>query len=347
MDAKEIIARLNEVDVYEVLLDLEANPLMTNNAIICRTICHGGDSQKLYYYFDRKVFKCFTHGCKIGNIFNLLMMVRDWDFITSYNYICRKFNFSRDIQLEERLDFSFFEKFEAMDNKQEYTPLDQRILRGFYPFYHEDWLEEYITMDTMRKFNILFNVKDYRIVIPHYNAKGELIGIRRRNLTDTDLLRGKYMPEVINGLSYTHSLGGNLYGLNGTLQPIIESKTIILFEAEKSVLQLDSYNLGLGGVALCGSSLTDGQFDILIDLISEYDIKEIIIALDKEFIEVGDKLEEFYQRKIRLNIIDKLLPYVDVSVIWDTNNLLDYKDSPTDKGSEIFEKLLKERIRID
>ncbi len=347
MDAKEVIDRLNEIDIYEILLDLEANPIMTNNAIYCRTICHGGDSQKLYYYFDRKIFKCFTHGCKIGNIFNLLMMVKNWDFITAYNYICEKFNFSREVHLEERLDFSFFEKFEAISNKWEYTPLNKNILKGYYPFYYQGWLEEHITIDTMKKFNILFNVKDYRIVIPHYNIKGELIGIRRRNLTNTDLLKGKYMPEVINGVTYSHSLGGNLYGLNNTLQYIIESKTIILFEAEKSVLQLDSYNLGLGGVALCGSSLTGGQFEILVDLINEHDIKEVVVALDKEFIEVGDKLEEFYQRKIRLNIIEKLLPYVDVSVIWDVDNLLDYKNSPTDKGSEIFKKLLTERVKTD
>ena len=38
---------------------------------------------------------------------------------------------------------------------------------------------------------------------------------------------------------------------------------------------------------------------------------------------------------------------VDVYVIWDTNNILDYKDSPSDKGKKIFEQLYKERIRLE
>ena len=41
------------------------------------------------------------------------------------------------------------------------------------------------------------------------------------------------------------------------------------------------------------------------------------------------------------------IQYVDVSVIWDTENLLGYKDSPTDLGKEIFLRLYKNRTRID
>ena len=50
--------------------------------------------------------------------------------------------------------------------------------------------------------------------------------------------------------------------------------------------------------------------------------------------------------KIRKGIIDKLTPYFTVSVVWDKHGLIGYKDSPTDKGSEIFWKLMSDRIKI-
>ena len=42
----------------------------------------------------------------------------------------------------------------------------------------------------------------------------------------------------------------------------------------------------------------------------------------------------------------RIPPSVKVSVIWDflENGLLDYKDSPTDKGKEIYLELFNDRI---
>ena len=350
MNSKEVLEILNENDIFDILTDLNADPIMTFSAIECRTICHHGEgngSHKLYYYFNNKVWKCYTHGCSIGNIFNLISMVRGWEFIESFRYVCDKFNLIGDGDFEETLDLKIFDKFNKAKEKYEYKFIDKRNLNVYYPIYHETWLEDNITIDAMKKYNIMFNVKQNRIIIPHFDIDGNLIGIRRRNLLDEEVAKGKYMPEIYNKNVYNHSLGNNIYGINCQIKDDLPSKTIILFEAEKSVLQLEGYHLGLMGGALCGSSLTDGQFKILVDLIDRLDIEEVIISLDKEYLEDGDELSEFYKRKIRENMINKLLPYVDVSVIWDTEGVLDYKDSPTDKGKKVFEELLNKRIMIN
>ena len=39
-------------------------------------------------------------------------------------------------------------------------------------------------------------------------------------------------------------------------------------------------------------------------------------------------------------------PYSHFSFIYDKEDLLNLKDSPTDRGQEIFEKLLQGRIRV-
>lgn len=36
---------------------------------------------------------------------------------------------------------------------------------------------------------------------------------------------------------------------------------------------------------------------------------------------------------------------VDVYVLWDVENLLSYKDSPIDKGKDVFERLLKIKLK--
>ena len=39
-------------------------------------------------------------------------------------------------------------------------------------------------------------------------------------------------------------------------------------------------------------------------------------------------------------------PFVSVSVLWDSTNLLSYKDSPTDKGKETLLKLMENKIYV-
>ena len=38
--------------------------------------------------------------------------------------------------------------------------------------------------------------------------------------------------------------------------------------------------------------------------------------------------------------------YCNFSLVYDMENLLDMKDSPTDKGEETFKKLLNRRIKV-
>ena len=44
--------------------------------------------------------------------------------------------------------------------------------------------------------------------------------------------------------------------------------------------------------------------------------------------------------------IQKLKQYVNVDFLWDKDNLLDEKDSPVDKGKEVFEILYSQKIPL-
>src|SRR5699024_8377578 len=144
--------------------------------------------------------------------------------------------------------------------------------------------------------------------------------------------------------NYRHMTGSNLYGLNTSRDNMEAIKTAGLFEGEKSVLALDTFYGGKGiGVGVSGANLSEFQRRILNNL----DREDGVIAFDKEFHESGDPLERFYADKIEKTIINKLKASYNVSVIWDTKDLLEYKDSPTDKGKDVWLELWDNRIRIN
>lgn len=72
-------------------------------------------------------------------------------------------------------------------------------------------------------------------------------------------------------------------------------------------------------------------------------VKEIIVAFDRQFKEIGD--EEFKQLKKKLIAINKKYGlYLKISAIFDKELITNYKDSPIDQDIETFKYLLKNRI---
>ena len=69
--------------------------------------------------------------------------------------------------------------------------------------------------------------------------------------------------------------------------------------------------------------------------------REIVLCFDKE----EKPGEEKYFNKL-WNICRKYGNYCNFSFIYDREDLLDLKDSPTDKGEEVFLKLLDKRVKV-
>lgn len=205
-----------------------------------------------------------------------------------------------------------------------------------------EWLQEGITEEAMDKFNIKYSISQNKIIIPHYNINNELIGIRGRALNVEDIEKGKYKPVFIENTLYNHPLSLNLYGLNHTIENIKKSGKIILFESEKSVLLMDSYYDFNFSAAVCGSNLNKNQINILLKNCPGVDI---IIAFDKEYKRIDSPEAKKYLDKIR-SIGYKYNKYFNFYYLADRTNLLDYKDSPIDKGPETFEFLLANKSRI-
>lgn len=358
-DLKE---QLDISNIYDLLSEYGGEPeYISSDVLLSQTICHnmpGEGSRKLYYYENTKLFRCYTACDDTFDVFELTKKVasiqwdKKWELYDAMCYIAQYFGLSEAERPQESLelkDWSIFQRYETLSEKsiiarpkpllKEYNPI---ILTRFTYLPIVGWEREGISRKVCNHAFIGYYPGGEQITIPHFDIDGRLIGIRGRFLAKEDADRyGKYRPLIVNQQLYTHPLSANLYGLNKSQNNIRKIKTAIIFEGEKSVLKYSSYfgeenNIS---VACCGSSLSSFQVKILLDL----GVKEIIIAFDRQFQEVGD--EEFQQLKKKLITINKKYGlYLKISAIFDKEMITNYKDSPIDQGVETFKYLLKNRI---
>lgn len=360
MDINEIKNNLSLNEVENLLSYFGAEPHRQNNIIISRTICHCGNSHKLFYYDNTKLFRCYTECSDVFDIGELIIKVyhnegKDIGLPQAVAFLKQFFNLidnkSQDFFGEENelKDWQVLNKYiensEEMNSKQivELKKYDDTILKFLPKPRIIPWEREGITISAIKHHNICYNPSSQAIVIPHYDEDNNLIGIRERTLIKENEQYGKYRPMYLNRKMYNHPLGFSLYNLNNSKENIKKLGKAIIFEGEKSPLLYESYfgqenNIS---VAVCGSNLSKYQVDLLIAA----GAKEIIIAFDKQFKEIGDNEFKGWTKKLQ-DIYNKYNQYVKISFIFDKKNLLDYKDSPIDKGKEIFLQLYKERFSL-
>lgn len=367
-DKDEIKQNLTIEQVEEVLTEFGGEPQRQREIIVSKTICHCGQSHKLYYYDNTHLFRCYT-GCEepTFDIFELTRKVlsreqpkaredSEWNLPEAIDFIARKFGFSPneidfDDQQQNRDDFKLFERYDRIKDinvntqEVELKEYEDTFLKNLPHPKIQPWLDEGISQEVMDDAEICYDPKNQGIVIPHRDINNRLIGIRERTLIKEQAeLYGKYLPAKFCGKMYNHPLSFSVYNLNRSKKNIQNFKKAIIFESEKSCLKYRSY-FGIENdisCAVCGSNFIKYQFW----LVHSAGAEEIIIGFDRQYKNIGD--EEYYKwvKKLKENA-KKYSNYCDITFLFDTKNLLDYKDAPVDKGPEIFLQLFKERLDKD
>lgn len=347
IDLRQIENSLTPERIIELVTNLGSDSYEEHDDYIkFKTICHNEDpseaSMKLYYYKKNKKFHCYTD---CGDNFNIYEL-----FKRRYELLGINYNFYKDIvqviaegYTPERQSIDGFYKvyksqFTPVKTKTQVNipPIDQNLLNPFAFYPTQEWLNDGISEEAMRLFGIKYSIDQNRIIIPHYDKNGYLIGIRGRALNEEDLEMGKYMPVQIEGKFYAHPLGYNLYGLNFVKGNINRMKMAIVAESEKAVLQYDTmfgHNNNIC-VAVCGSMLHSYQVDLLIESGAE----QILVAFDKEGENYKEECKYFHKLA---DMCGRYRLKCRMGFIFDQGNLLSLKDSPTDRGKEIFMKLYK------
>lgn len=335
-----------------------------------RTICHGGDSHKLCFFTGTKDFFCYTNCGKMG-FFDAIKKIKGFkenEFGKMLAYLMVKagnpLNRNKEVFVgkvgtkEIREEIRLMEdRVEAKNRKRNQITIkhyDPHILEYFdHDTFYQGWIDEGISIKSMRKYGIAWYELNKHIIIPHYDIDGNLIGIRRRTLNPEEVEAGcKYMPEYLCGTLYDHPLALNLYGLNENKNAIKRFKKAIIVESEKSVLLSDTfYSKKSVCVATCGFTISDTQLSLLLKL----GVEQIVIGFDKDFdvtkADIYKRNKDVYKRYVNYinrlkTLAQRIAPFCDVYLIIDNQGLLGEKDSPLDKGQETFEKLMKRKIRI-
>lgn len=354
---KSLREELTSEEVKNLLQRYGVEPHYENdNYITFPTVCHnpiGQGSYKLYYYKNTHMFKCYTECNSVFDIFDLIIKIEGIQGnkigkikaleIAGFNISSQDADdLAADSLLSETARIKERMLTEPVDlNNINLKPIDADFLEERYIFDInglQSWIQEGIGIDTMLFYHIMYDPIENCIIIPHFNAQGKIVGVRGRFLNEDAV--AKYKPIVYNGKLYNHPTGKTLYGYYQNKHAIMLTKTCIIFESEKSVLMMDTiYDKNNISVATSGQTITREQIRMLVEL----KVNNIILAYDADYQtdkEAEDKFIE-YKNKTR-----SLLTYFNVSIIMDYEHLLGYKDSPVDKGKEIFEKLMKERVQI-
>lgn len=187
------------------------------------------------------------------------------------------------------------------------------------------WADEGISFDVMDKFRVKYDGYSNRIVYPIRDVKGNIINVCGRTM-DKD-----YKEKGVSKYIYFKSIGSvpTLYGLFENHSEIKRRNNVIIFEGAKSVLLAETWGIH-NSVALLTSHVSDTQFEILLKL-----GVHLIFALDSEIDITKDK-----------NIM-RLKRYLPISWVKNQRSLLDEKDSPVDKGKEVFKILYTERVNLN
>lgn len=351
-DVKE---QLELEDIITLLDYFGAEPEQRGDYIVARTICHDGDSRKLYYYENdgMGLFQCYTH-CGSFDVFELVQKVKHLDDLNSAVYFVVNF-LNLQSQLEEVDDQEYSEDWKYFQQQariqEEEQKEEQKLVLPEYninvinylpqPRYL-NWEREGITKEVCDYCQIHYDPLGGNILIPHFDINNRCVGIRQRTLVKENEKWGKYRPWKDGKVLYNHPLAFNLYGLNWAKNNIQEQEIAVVVESEKAVYQYISY-FGLANnicVAVCGSSLSKYQFQLLLDC----GVKEVVIAFDKDFEEINSEEREKVEQKL-MKIYNKFGSMVNMSFLFDSQcNVLGYHSSPLDEGKEKFLYLFRNRI---
>lgn len=361
-DKDAIKNNLTIEQVRDLIAELGGEPQLQHEVLLCKTICHGGDSHKLYYYDNTKLCRCYT-GCAepTFDIFELVRKVKsreldcDYQLPQAIQYVAQYFGYAPSEREDETLtsidaDLQYLENYDRISNISLETKIvelkeyDGSFLKNLPHPRIEPWIKDGISQEVMDFYEICYDPKNCGIVIPHRDVNGRLIGIRERTLIKENAeLYGKYRPMKLNKQMYNHPLSFALYGLYQNQENIKRVKKAFVFESEKSVLQ---YATMFGqenniAVAICGSSFIQYQAWLLINM----GVQEIIVGLDKQYQELNDDEHKKLVRNLK-GIHNKYGQFVTISYLFDKENLLSYKASPTDEGKEKFLQLYKNRVNL-
>lgn len=154
-DKNAILKALTKEQVIKIVTDLGSKGYRTDSSgnLIFQTICHGGDSYKLYYYheptdqYSGRTFHCYTSCSESFSIFELVIRAKRVQGITytwyqAVSYIANQIDMKAVEHIERPkhiCDMSWLKKFGKNKSTDiiDCEPIDEHVLEMFEYTPHE------------------------------------------------------------------------------------------------------------------------------------------------------------------------------------------------------------------
>ena len=356
--------RMTDDDYTLVMEELGFPRPHGTNPIMYKTGCHNIDFSRakynLAYYPETRSFYCFSECSKSYNILDLVKTRFELIGDSKSTYKCVQwicltcsipFDFAdteqKVIEYDWKKDIGKYNRKGKKKEIKDDKILDESILNYFKPIYHQSWLDDHITIEVMKKYEIAYYPYLDSATIPCRNIKGELIGVRSR-LFNPNAEHKYYPTRLLDGTQFNFLTNNHFYGIWNTKNGIIKHKKALIVESEKGVMQNESYygedNFTVGNY---GKAFSEIKRNIILSL----GVVEVIIGMDFDYSEVGyynednewvktEEFEEFEKNIMRIADYFKGYCKVTALVSYRGHKL---KDCATDNGKEWYEKLYRER----
>ncbi|WP_144459204.1 DNA primase [Bacillus pumilus] len=189
-----------------------------------------------------------------------------------------------------------------------------------------DWYKSGLHLSTQKYFEIGFDIRSERVTFPIHNAAGQLIGVKGRYCGQDSKIEEKY--KYLYVLPCNKSI--ELFNYHRALPHIKENQEVIVVEGAKTTMFLTQWGYK-NCVSIEGDTLSEEQINLL---------KELGLNVTYTFAFDKDKMTDFV-----LAEANKLKGRVKYG-IYDTESLLEDKDSPTDRGKAVWNKLYSNKYKI-
>jgi DNA primase len=327
---------LEENRVVDILTELGCHHIKQNNHMVQCANPDGDNPTAICIYLNENLTTInYTRQIlpkgqtRTTDILDLVSFVRGCSFFQSLQWVCNVngWDYYED---EPELPYSLqilhiltkMNKESSVDeeDKSAIKPIDPKVLDYYLPVGNKMWEDDGISLTTQKEFSIMYDPQTNRIVIPYFDTLGSLVGIKGR-LMKRHLDEGEQKYIFLQKTNKSK----HLYGIDKTLDMIVQQGYCPIFEGEKSVMI--AYQHGIGSVAVCGSSISKYQSILLTRL-----NVPLIICFDK------DKTKEDIEKEVGV-----FLEQVPIYYMLDTEGILREKESPVDRW-ENWKRLMQNNI---
>lgn len=321
----------DRVDLLEYASKSQDFTKHSGNTYYCICPFHEEKTPSLAINTEENFFHCFGCG-RSGSIYQWIQWTEGLTFGQAVQKVAN-ITGSEIHEYTESESVAFYKLLNKLNKPKSNISVDRHILdiekdynQKFKDEIPQEWVDEGISAEEMKKYEIRIDSMSNRIVYPVRDADFNMIGVKGRTRFSNYKTLG-----IMKYMNYNRIGILNYYtGMMQAIDSVKETGEIIILEGIKSVMKVDQWGFH-NAVSAETSTLNEYQIELLIRM----QVRNVVIAFDKDVT----------MKKVQ-SCCGLLKKFTNVSVVIDKWNLLKEKESPCDEGESVWRTLYERRVRI-